>query len=264
MSSSPSLPPGLDPEEGERPLPRHLAIIMDGNGRWAKKRGLPRIEGHRRGAESVRDITRAAREIGIEALTLYAFSSQNWDRPIEEVRMLMALLRDYLYDERPEILNNDIRLTTIGEVSRLPDFVREPLDALKRDSASNTGMTLCLALSYGGREAIVDAARLLTESVLRGEMRPQDINPLSFSEALSTRDLPPLDLVIRTSGEQRLSNFLLWEVAYAELYFTDTLWPDFRRDELFEALAAYQHRERRFGLTSEQVEQVRRRATGAR
>jgi undecaprenyl diphosphate synthase len=234
-------------------LPRHVAIIMDGNGRWAKRRGLPRIEGHRKGADSVREVTRAAREMGIKALTLYAFSSQNWDRPIEEVRMLMALLRDYLVDERQEILDNDIRLTTIGSVDRLPDFVREPLDALRADSAQNRGMTLCLALSYAGREAIVDAARNLLERVQLGEIRMQDVNELSFSEALCTRDLPPLDLVIRTSGEQRLSNFLLWEVAYAELYFTDTLWPDFKRAELMDALAQYQGRERRFGLTSEQV-----------
>src|SRR5689334_13942427 len=237
----------------ERTLPRHVAIIMDGNGRWAKKRGLPRIEGHRKGADSVRDITRACRELGIKALTLYAFSSQNWDRPVEEVRMLMALLRDYLVDERPEILDNGIRLTTIGNIDRLPDFVREPLFALMADSASNQGMTLCLALSYGGRETIVDAARLLVERVLAGEIRPQDVNELSLSEALCTRNLPPLDLVIRTSGEQRLSNFLLWEAAYAELYFTDTLWPDFKRAQLMDAIAAYQGRERRYGLTSDQV-----------
>ncbi|HEY7957435.1 MAG: polyprenyl diphosphate synthase [Polyangia bacterium] len=241
--------------EPEKDLPRHLAIIMDGNGRWAKRRGLPRIEGHRKGADSVRDITRACRELGLQALTLYAFSSQNWDRPVEEVRMLMALLRDYLVDERAEILDNQIRLTTIGDLSRLPDFVREPLDRLRADSAENRGMTLCLALSYGGREAIVDAARRLTERVQAGEIRLQDMNQLSFSEALcsSQAGLPPLDLVIRTSGEQRLSNFLLWEVAYAELYFTDTMWPEFRRDELYEALAAYGGRERRFGLTSDQV-----------
>jgi undecaprenyl diphosphate synthase len=234
-------------------LPRHIAIIMDGNGRWAKRRGLPRIEGHRKGADSVREITRAARELGIEALTLYAFSSQNWDRPIEEVRMLMALLRDYLVDERPEILDNGIRLTTIGNIDRLPDFVREPLHALMADSAANTSMTLCLALSYGGREAIVDAARNLVERILAGEIRPQDVNELSFAEALCTRNLPPLDLVIRTSGEQRLSNFLLWEAAYAELYFTDTLWPEFKRADLIDAIGTYQGRERRFGLTSEQV-----------
>jgi undecaprenyl diphosphate synthase len=234
-------------------LPRHVAIIMDGNGRWAKRRGLPRIEGHRKGADSVREVTRAARELGIEALTLYAFSSQNWDRPLEEVRMLMALLRDYLVDERQEILSNEIRLVTIGNVDRLPDFVREPLDALKADSANNKSMTLCLALSYGGRESIVDAARTIVQRVTAGEIRLQDVNELSFAESLSTHGLPALDLVIRTSGEQRLSNFLLWEVAYAELYFTDTLWPDFKRPELMEALASYQGRERRFGLTSEQV-----------
>src|SRR5947207_2659846 len=227
-------------------LPRHIAIIMDGNGRWAKRRGLPRIEGHRKGADSVRDVTRAAREIGVQALTLYAFSSQNWDRPLEEVRMLMALLRDYLVDERREILDNGIRLTTIGNIDRLPDFVREPLNGLKDDSSKNSGMTLCLALSYGGREAIVDAARHLVEQVQAGEIRTQDVNELSFAEALCTRTLPPLDLVIRTSGEQRLSNFLLWEAAYAELYFTDTMWPDFKRADLMDAIAAYQGRERRF------------------
>jgi undecaprenyl diphosphate synthase len=241
----------------EKDLPRHLAIIMDGNGRWAKRRSLPRIEGHRKGADSVRDITRACREIGIQALTLYAFSSQNWDRPIEEVRMLMALLRDYLVDERAEIMDNDIRLVTIGDIQRLPDFVRDPLYALKADSANNKGMTLCLALSYGGREAIIDATRKLIARVQAGEIRDVDVNALSFGEALSTNGLPALDLVVRTSGEQRLSNFLLWEVAYAELYFTDTLWPDFRRDELFEALATFQGRERRYGLTSEQVRLVK-------
>ena len=234
-------------------LPRHIAIIMDGNGRWAKRRGLPRIEGHRKGADSVRDVTRAARELGVQALTLYAFSSQNWDRPVEEVRMLMALLRDYLVDERAEILDNQIRLTTIGDVSRLPDFVREPLFALQEESAKNTGMTLCLALSYGGREAIVDACAKIVERVRAGEIIPRDVNALSFSEALCTHALPPLDLVIRTSGEQRLSNFLLWEVAYAELYFTDTMWPDFKRADLMDAIATYQNRERRFGLTAEQV-----------
>jgi undecaprenyl diphosphate synthase len=234
-------------------LPGHVALIMDGNGRWAARRDLPRIEGHRVGADSVREIVRHAREIGIKALTLYAFSSQNWDRPREEVHALMGLLRDYLVEERAEILDNGIRLTTIGDVTRLPAFVREPLDALKADSAHNQRMTLCLALSYGGREAICDAARALAEGVHAGRLRLQDINLLSFGEALSTRGLPQLDLVIRTSGEQRISNFLLWEAAYAELYFTDTLWPDFRRADLDRALASYGSRERRFGLTSEQV-----------
>ncbi len=237
----------------KKDLPRHVAVIMDGNGRWAKRRNLPRIEGHRKGADSVREIVRASREIGIKALTLYAFSSQNWERPVEEVRALMELLRDYLIGERKEILDNDIRLMTIGDESRLPAFVREPLDALKADSANNKGMTLCLALSYGGREAIIDATKRLVEQVRAGTMRIQDVNILSFSEALSTHGLPELDLVIRTSGEQRLSNFLLWEAAYAEMYFTDTLWPDFNRAELSVALASYDGRERRFGLTSEQV-----------
>src|SRR5258706_3702054 len=186
-------------------LPRHIAIIMDGNGRWARRRGLARLEGHKKGADSVREVVRACREIGIKALTLYAFSSQNWDRPVDEVRALMQLLRDYLIGEREEILGNNIRLVTIGDESRLPAFVREPLDALKADSASNTGMTLCLALSYGGREAIIDACQKLAEDVRAGRMRMHDINALSFSEALSTRGLPELDLVIRTSGEQRLS-----------------------------------------------------------
>ena len=236
-----------------KPLPRHIAIVMDGNGRWAKRRGLPRIEGHRKGADSVREVVRACREIGIKALTLYAFSSQNWDRPVDEVRALMELLRDYLIGEREEILGNGIRLITIGDESRLPELVREPLDALKRDSAANTGMTLCLALSYGGREAIIDACRTLADDLRAGRIRLHDINTLSFSEALSTRGLPELDLVIRTSGEQRLSNFLLGEAAYAEMYFTETLWPDFGRMELNSAIAIFQSRERRFGLTSEQI-----------
>jgi undecaprenyl diphosphate synthase len=237
----------------KRELPRHVAIIMDGNGRWAKRRGLPRIEGHKQGAEAVKKTVRAAREIGLSALTLYAFSSQNWDRPVDEVRQLMELLRDYLVGERAEILDNEIRLTTIGDESRLPAFVKSPLDALKEDSRNNRRMTLCLALSYGGREAIVDAARRLATEVQSGAMRLQDVNALSFSESLSTRELPELDLVIRTSGEQRLSNFLLWEAAYAELYFTDTLWPDFDRSELAQAIDTFSGRERRFGLTSEQV-----------
>ena len=236
-----------------RALPRHVAIIMDGNGRWAERRSLDRISGHERGADSVRQVVRAGREMGLQALTLYAFSSQNWERPMDEVRRLMELLRDYLLSERDEILQNDIRLTTVGTKERLPQFVREPLDALIADSAHHRGMTLCLALSYGGREAIVEAARSVATKVAKGEIRLQDINELSFSASLSTHGLPPLDLVIRTSGEERLSNFLLWEAAYAELYFTDTLWPDFGRVEFNQALQAYASRERRFGQTSEQV-----------
>jgi undecaprenyl diphosphate synthase len=230
-------------------LPRHVAIIMDGNGRWAQARKLPRIEGHRRGADSVRDVTRAARQLGLEALTLYAFSTQNWNRPPDEVKALMELLRDYLIEERAEIMDNGIRLTAIGQIERLPGFVREPLDALRADSSANRGMTLCLALSYGGREAIVEAAR----GALLAGIPPEKLDEDRLAAFFPTRSLPPVDLLVRTSGEQRLSNFLLWECAYAELYFTPVLWPDFRREHLFEALEAYGARERRFGLTSEQL-----------
>jgi undecaprenyl diphosphate synthase len=234
-------------------LPRHVAIIMDGNGRWAQRRGLPRVEGHRRGAKSVKEVVRAAREVGLRALTLYAFSSQNWDRPPDEVATLMQLLRDYVIDERAEIMDNGIRLIAIGDVDRLPDFVRDPLEALMRDSSGNRSMTLCLALSYGGRESIVQAARALCELAARGAMQPGELTEDRFSAALQTGGLPQLDLLIRTSGEERLSNFLLWEAAYAELYFTDTYWPDFGREQLSKALESFDQRERRFGLTREQI-----------
>jgi undecaprenyl diphosphate synthase len=226
---------------------------MDGNGRWAQRRGLPRIEGHRQGAIAVREVVRAAREVGVRALTLYAFSSQNWNRPPEEVGALMQLLRDYVVEERSELMDNAIRLIAIGDVEKLPDFVREPLEALMRDSAGNRAMTLCLALSYGGREAIVSTTRALAELAARGVLKPEDITEDAFSAALQTGGLPQLDLMIRTSGEERLSNFLLWESAYAELYFTQTHWPDFGREELLRALESYRGRERRFGRTREQV-----------
>lgn len=229
--------------------PRHVAIIMDGNGRWAKMRGLPRIDGHRKGAESVRDVVRAARELGLECLTLYAFSSQNWQRPPDEVQALMQLLCEYVLDERAEIMDNDIRLTAIGRIAQLPLFVREPLDALIADSAKNRRMTLCLALSYGGREAIVDAVR----AAMKAGVESQALDEAMLGSLLPTHDLPPVDFLIRTSGEQRLSNFLLWEAAYSELFFSGTLWPDFRRGDLYAALAAYAQRERRFGMTSDQL-----------
>ncbi len=237
-------------------LPRHVGIIMDGNGRWAQLRGQPRIEGHRVGADSVRDVTRAARQVGLEALTLYAFSSQNWARPADEVAALMQLLRDYLVDERPEIMDNQIRLHAIGDLDRLPALVREPLDALCRDSAGHTGMTLTLALSYGGRESLARAARTLAARVVAGELATDAIDVDALGQALPTGGLPPLDLLIRTSGEQRISNFMLWELAYAELVFVDVLWPDFRRNDLFRCLDAYAGRERRFGLTSAQLAEV--------
>lgn len=226
---------------------------MDGNGRWAKQRGRARIEGHRVGADSVRDVVRASREIGLEAITLYAFSAQNWARPAEEVRGLMELLRDYLVGERAEIMDNDIRLRTLGDIERLPAIVRQPLDALMADSAANRGMTLTLALSYGGRASIADVARRLAAAACAGELAAGDIDAERFDAMMPLADLPPLDLVIRTSGERRISNFMLWELAYAELHFTDTLWPDFRRDELYRALDEYARRERRFGLTGDQV-----------
>ena len=239
-----------------RRLPRHVGIIMDGNGRWAQERGLARIEGHRVGAESVKDIVRAARQMGVEALTLYAFSAQNWARPMDEVTALMELLRDYLLDERPEIMENDIRLRAIGDIDRLPALVREPLDALIADSGGNRSMSLVLALSYGGRESIARAARAIAAAVSKGELALSDVNADRFGDFMPTSELPPLDILIRTSGEQRISNFMLWELAYAELVFADTLWPDFRRQQLYDALEIYAQRERRFGLTGQQVVEI--------
>jgi undecaprenyl diphosphate synthase len=234
-------------------LPRHLAIIMDGNGRWAELRGMPRLEGHRAGAESVRDVTRAARQLGIEALTLYAFSSQNWARPAAEVAGLMQLLRDYLLEERSEILDHQIRLHAIGDLERLPAMVREPLDELRRASADHGGMTLTLALSYGGRESIARAARDAARDAAAGLLRPEELDVDRLGRYLPTAGLPPVDLVIRTSGEQRISNFLLWELAYAELEFVEVMWPEFRRAHLHACLARFASRERRFGLTSAQL-----------
>ncbi|MCA9692317.1 MAG: di-trans,poly-cis-decaprenylcistransferase, partial [Myxococcales bacterium] len=228
--------------------------IMDGNGRWAKLRGLPRGEGHSKGADSVRTVVRAARQLGVDALTLFAFSSQNWDRPPEEVFHLMQLLRRYLDEERAEILDNNIRLVTVGQTDRLPEYVREPMRELIAASADNDGMILCLALSYGGREMITDAVRKLARAVSAGKLDPDAIDPDTIETYLdSSRMLPPLDLLVRTSGEHRISNFFLWEAAYAELFFTEVLWPDFERAHLIAALREYAARERRFGRTSDQV-----------
>jgi undecaprenyl diphosphate synthase len=236
---------GLDPAR----LPRHVGIIMDGNGRWAKQRGLPRIEGHRQGAESVREIVRASREIGIRVLTLFAFSEQNWERPEPEVRALWELLVSYLESERREILDHGIRLLAIGDLGRLPDFVGARLGALREESAAGREMALCLALSYGGREDVVQAARAVARDVRDGRLEPDAVGPQVLERHLQTAVLGDLDLLIRTSGEQRLSNFLLWPAAYAELHFCETLWPDFRRPHLLAALEDYQARERRFGRT---------------
>jgi undecaprenyl diphosphate synthase len=243
----------LEEQVKVRALPRHVGIIMDGNGRWAEARGQPRVEGHREGSNSVREVTRCARRIGLKALTLYAFSAQNWARPADEVAALMELLREYLEKERGEILDNGIKLNAIGDLDRLPRYVRDPLDRLRADSAHLQEMTLTLALSYGGREEILSAARRLAERLNDGSLKASKLKEADFESLLWTHDLPPLDLVIRTSGEQRISNFLLWQAAYAELVFTDRLWPEFRAPELVEAVAEYQARERRYGLTSAQV-----------
>ncbi len=234
-------------------LPRHLAIIMDGNGRWAEERSLPRVEGHRIGALAVHRTVRSCRELGIGYLTLYAFSAQNWARPSEEVGALMQLLLDYIHRERREILDNDIRLKTIGDTDNLPSFVRLPLRALISESANNRGMVLTLALSYGGREELVRAARTLAFQVDQGERLPDDIDAEAFEAALYTSGQPDPDLLIRTSGEERLSNFLLWQLAYTELHFVPVCWPDFDREHLDIALRRFATRERRFGKTSAQV-----------
>jgi undecaprenyl diphosphate synthase len=244
-----------------RPLPQHVGIIMDGNGRWAESRSLPRLEGHREGSTSVHEVTKAARRVGLKALTLYAFSSQNWARPADEVAGLMDLLREYLIKEREEILDNDIKLNAIGELEKLPRYVREPLDALRLDSASNRSMVLTLALSYGGREELVAMVRRVAEKAAAGELEPSAVSEALIDATLWTAGLPPVDLVIRTSGERRLSNFLLWQSAYAELIFTETAWPDFRARELLDCLSSFQQRERRFGLTGAQVAPIRRAGT---
>jgi undecaprenyl diphosphate synthase len=237
----------LEARVKSRPLPRHVAIIMDGNGRWAEARGLPRVAGHREGSESVREVTRAARRIGIEALTLYAFSSENWARPEDEVGALMQLLAEFLESERGEMMENGIRLNAIGDLGRLPAFVRERLAAVRAETAGNRRMTLTLALSYGGRQEIVEAARRAAAA------RGAALEAADLEAGLQTANLPDLDLLVRTSGERRISNFLLWQAAYAELHFSEILWPDFRDAELLGAIADFQARERRFGLTGAQV-----------
>jgi undecaprenyl diphosphate synthase len=240
-----NLVPWMEARVRARPLPRHVAIIMDGNGRWAETRGMSRVEGHREGSTSVRSVTREARKIGLEALTLYAFSSQNWGRPEDEVGALMQLLAEYLDSERAEILDNRIRLHTIGDTDRLPGFVRERLESVRAASARNDGMVLTLALSYGGQEEIVHAARAAAQA--------GPVDAAAIERHLWTASLPPLDLLVRTSGERRISNFLLWQAAYAEMVFVETLWPDFRELDLLGAIADFQDRERRFGLTAAQV-----------
>jgi undecaprenyl diphosphate synthase len=234
---------GLDPAR----LPGHIAIIMDGNGRWARRRGLPRIEGHRRGVQSVRTTVEECCRLGIGQLTLYCLSIENWKRPQVELDLLMALLHQYLLAEREEILEQNIRFTTIGRRSELPDAVLREIDENVRLSRDNTGMTLCLAINYGGRTELADACRALAEQVRRGDLDPEQIDEAAVAGALYTAGLPDPDLLIRTAAEMRVSNFLLWQISYAELWVTERCWPDFDRQALHEALHAYAARERRFG-----------------
>ena len=234
-------------------IPRHVAIIMDGNGRWAERRGLDRNQGHRAGIESVRAVVRAAHELGIRFLTLYAFSTENWSRPQGEVDALMRLLEHYLDAEIDELHRNGVRLRAIGRLERLPDAARAKLaDAIRR-TADNTEMTVVFALSYGGRAEIADAARRLARDAEQGKVDPDSVDEKTFAAYLYEPELPDPDLLIRTGGDTRISNFLLWQVAYTEIHVTEVLWPDFRKTDLVDAIGEFQQRERRFGRTSEQV-----------
>jgi undecaprenyl diphosphate synthase len=241
-------------------LPRHVAVIMDGNGRWAEQRGLSRLHGHRVGKDSVRAIVEKSRELGIRYLSLFAFSSENWDRPPKEVDGLMTLLRKYLASELGKMMRHKIRLVAVGNLQRLPPAVRQALRASIAATRNNTGMMVTLAISYGGREDITRAVRAIARRVERGELDAARITEEVVEQHLGTAGVPDPDLLIRTSGEMRISNFFLWQLAYSELYVTDTLWPDFREREYVQALAFYQQRQRRFGRTGAQVEQERLRA----
>jgi len=228
-------------------LPTHVAVIMDGNGRWAKQRGLPRVEGHRNGVESVRAVVRAAGEVGIKYLTLYAFSVENWNRPQDEVDTLMKYLARFLKNEIGELTRNNVRLEVIGQIYRLPEFVQEQLKKTQAALAKHNGLTLILALSYGGRQEIVEGVRAIASKVKTGKLEPAEITDQVISQHLYTHQYPDPDLLIRTSGELRVSNFLLWQISYAEFVVTQTLWPDFRKAEFFAALEEYTRRQRRFG-----------------
>ncbi|HEY4612911.1 MAG TPA: isoprenyl transferase [Bacteroidota bacterium] len=239
-------------ESGE--IPRHIAIIMDGNGRWAKRRGLPRIAGHHEGVNSVRDIVEACGQLGVKYLTLYAFSTENWKRPVDEVSMLMRLLLKALRDERDRLHQNEVQLKAIGDIAALPNDVRdELLDAVEM-MKHNTGLTLVLALSYSGRWDLTRAVRRIVEEVRNGTLSKEQVDEELISRYLSTNDFSDPDLLIRTSGENRISNFLLWQLAYSEIFISHVHWPDFRRKHLYEAVGDFQRRERRFGMTSEQIQ----------
>jgi undecaprenyl diphosphate synthase len=231
-------------------LPKHIAITMDGNGRWAKTKGKLRIFGHKNGVKAVRDTVEGAAKIGIKFLTLYAFSSENWNRPEKEVNALMTLLVSAINKETKTLMNNNIRLCTIGDINKLPSKAQKELQEAITKTKDNTRMTLVLALSYSGRGEIINAV----QNIIKDGKKPEEINEDTFQQYLTTKSVPDPELLIRTSGEYRISNFLLWQIAYSELYFTDTLWPDFRRADLYKAILNYQNRERRFGKTTEQLQ----------
>ena len=235
-------------------IPDHIAIIMDGNGRWARERSLPRIAGHREGINSVREITRLCGEIGVKHLTLYTFSTENWQRPKAEVSALMTLLLKTINKEVKELHKNNVKFTVIGDLAMLPGSTRKGLQDGIELTQDNRGLNLCLALNYGSRQEMIDAIQSLASKVQSGEMEPEEINEAIFSDALYTKGIPDPDLLIRTSGECRLSNFLLWQSAYTEIFITDTYWPEFREEQLMGAIHVYQLRERRFGKVSEQVQ----------
>ncbi len=234
-------------------IPRHVAVIMDGNGRWAKGRGAARLFGHKNAIKAVRDITEGAAELGIEFLTLYAFSTENWKRPKLEVRGLMELLVATIKGEVGTLNKNNVRLQTIGDIKNLPGNCERQLEEAMEITKGNTGLTLVLALNYGGRSELIEAAKKMAVDVASGEVDATKIDETIFSTYLDTKNIPDPELLIRTSGEMRISNFLLWQVAYSELFFTDVLWPDFRKGDLYEAIVSYQKRERRFGKISEQL-----------
>jgi len=234
-------------------LPRHIAVIMDGNGRWAKEKGMQRVFGHRNGVKAVREVTEACTELGVKYLTLYAFSTENWNRPEAEVNALMTLLVETIKNEIKTLNENGVRLQAIGDINRLPERSRKTLQEAMDATKANPRMTLVLALNYSAKWEIVEAARKLAAAAKSGEIELTAIDENAFANALATSGMPDPELLIRTSGETRISNFLLWQIAYAELYFTPTLWPDFRREHLYEAIINFQNRERRFGKTSEQL-----------
>ena len=234
-------------------IPKHIAIIMDGNGRWAAKHGNDRIFGHEHGIESVKSTVEGAGEIGVKYLTLYAFSTENWDRPKSEVQALMGLLVHAIESETAELIKNNVRLSAIGELDKMPAEVKSKLDNCINTLKHNTGLNLILSLSYSSKWEIIRAVKQIAEKYKKGEIQLNDINNSLFENHLTTKNIPDPELLIRTSGEYRISNFLLWQIAYSELFFVEKLWPDFRKEDLFEAILDYQNRERRFGKTSEQL-----------